>query len=308
MPTVSVYPAGGIAYMPKGNPGNHQRAKRDVVKGWSASSTRRLTKWLYSIDAERLSGHGYAVTLTMRTTPPNRDALDLVFRALMKRYERMGVTRLHWVMEMQRRGTPHYHLVIYTPEELPLRGFEFIRHWLEVAADFGPAPVAQRAEPLEKASGWLKYLSKHASRSAAHYQRQGMPPGWDKTGRLWGKRGDWPAAEGPMKFDMERAAWFRFRRLVRAWRIADARQERIGGVRARRITSARRMLRATDRALSEVRGLSEWIPEDAQLALLGLLADEGYIIIQVDELPQDEPTDSILVGRLKRHFHEGLAA
>jgi hypothetical protein len=293
--------------MPKGNPGTHQRAKRDVIKGWSASTTRRLTKWLYSIQADQLTGHGYAVTLTMRHTPPDRDALDRVFRALMARYDRMGVTRLHWVMEMQRRGTPHYHLIIYTAEELPLRGLEFVRHWLEVADEFGPAPVAQRAEPLENASGWFQYLSKHASRSAAHYQRQGMPPGWEKTGRLWGKRGDWPTADGPMKFDMDREAWFRFRRLVRSWRIANARQEKIGGVRARRIRSARRMLATHDRKLAEVRGTSEWMPEATQLALLGFLADQGYAIVQVDEIAAEEPTDSPLVRRLQRELYESMA-
>ena len=41
------------------------------------------------------------------------------------------------------------------------------------------------------------------------------------------------------------------------------------------------MLACSDRKLSEVRGTSEWVPQHVQLALLGLLADEGRAVRQV---------------------------
>lgn len=290
--------------MPPTHVSTHQRAKRDVIRGWSPGTARRLTKWLYSVEAEQLSGYGYALTLTMRDTPPDRAALDRAFRALMKRYDRLGVIRLQWVMELQRRGTPHFHMAVYTAEPLPLRGWELVEHWLAVAGPYRPSWRAQKSEPLERVNGWLKYMSKHASRSVGHYQRQGMPPGWTVTGRLWGKRGDWPTVDEPMRFDMSREAWFRYRRLLRSYRIADARQDRHPENRARRIRSARRMLQASDRKTAEVRGASEWIPQDVQIALLGLLADQGYEIRQVIDV---EPTDSPLVRRLERSFHESLS-
>lgn len=289
--------------MPPTRVSTHQRAKRDVIKGWTPAATRRLTKWLYSVEADKLSGHGYAVTLTMRDTPPDRAALDRAFRALMARYDRLGVIRLQWVMELQRRGTPHYHLAVYTAEELPKGGWELVEHWLAVAEPWGASWGAQKVEQLQRVNGWLKYMSKHASRSVGHYQRQGMPPGWEVTGRLWGKRGDWPTVAEPMKFELSRDAWFRYRRLLRSYRIADARQEKHAENRARRISSARRMLQAPDRKIAEVRGASEWIPQDVQIALLGLLADQGYEVTQVVDL---EPTESPLVRRLQRSFHEGL--
>jgi hypothetical protein len=266
--------------MPPQTISNHQRAKRDVIHGWSKSTTRRLTQWLYSVESNGLTGHGYAVTLTMRDTPPNREALDRAFRALMARYDRMGVIRLQWVMELQRRGTPHFHMAVYLPEPLPRGGWELAEHWLDVAQSWGAGWSAQKVEQLERVNGWLRYMSKHASRSAAHYQRQGMPPGWTKTGRLWGKRGDWPTVAEPMRFDLSREAWFKYRRLVRAYRLADARKERDPQRRAARIRSARRMLITGDRALSEVRGTSEWVPQHVQVAWLGLLADQGHEITQ----------------------------
>lgn len=282
--------------MPPRHVSTHQRAKRDVIRGWSPSSTRRLTKWLYSVEAARLTGHGYAVTLTMRDTPPDRDSLDRAFRSLMKRYDRLGVLRVQWVMEMQRRGTPHYHLAVYTPEPLPRRGWELVEHWTDLAGHWGASWGAQKVEPVTDANGWFGYVSKHASRSVAHYQRQGMPPGWDKTGRLWGARGDWPTVDGPMRFDLSREAWFRYRRLVRAYRLDSARKERDPKRRAVRVAQARKMLSAPTRERSEVRGTSEWVPQHVQVAWLGLLADEGYEIHQVIEV--EESTASPLVLRL----------
>jgi hypothetical protein len=306
MPTVSVYPAGGTSNMPATNVSTHKRAKRGVIAGWSPSTTRRLTKWLYSVEADKLTGHGYALTLTMRDTPPDRATLDQAFRALMKRYDRMGVLRIQWVMEMQRRGTPHFHLAIYTPEKLPKQGWELVQHWIELAEPWGASWASQKVKPMQNVNGWFGYVSKHASRSVAHYQRQGMPPGWEKTGRLWGVRGAWPTVSEPMRFDLSREAWFRYRRLVRAYRLADARKERDLTRRKQRTASARRMLSHSDRKVSEVRGTSEWVPQHVQVAWLGLLADQGYEIIQVDALPEEESTDSLLVKRLRRHFHESL--
>lgn len=283
--------------MPPRHVSQHERAKRDVITGWSPGTVRRQTKWLYSVEAGQLSGHGYALTLTMRDTPPDRDALDRAFRALMTRYSRVaGFVRLHWVMELQRRGTPHYHMAVYTSEPLPRRGWELVEHWLAVAEPWGASWGAQKVEPLQDSNAWLRYLSKHASRSVAHYQRQGMPPGWDKTGRLWGHRGDWPIVAEPMRFTLSREGWFRYRRLVRSWRLADARTARDPKTRARRISSARRMLAAPSRERAEVRGTSEWIPEHVQIALLGLLADQGHEVHQVHEV--DESTASPLVLRL----------
>jgi hypothetical protein len=277
--------------MPPTKVSTHERAKRGVIAGWSRSTTRRLTKWLYSVEADGLSGHGYAVTLTMRDTPPDRATLDRAFRALMCRYDRMGVVRLQWVMEMQRRGTPHFHLAIYTSQELPKRGWELIEHWLEVAEPWGASWASQKVKPMDNVNGWFGYVSKHASRSVGHYQRQGMPPGWEKTGRLWGVRGEWPLAAGPMQFDLSREAWFRYRRLVQAYRLDSARRDRDPKQRARRIVSARRMFSAADRQKSEVLGTSEWVPQHVQVAWLGLLADQGYEIRQIVPMTPEESED-----------------
>lgn len=157
-----------------------------------------------------------------------------------------------------------------------------VLEWLDVARDYGPQLHAQDVAPITGAAGWLKYLSKHASRGVRHYQRQGMPPGWTKTGRLWGKTGEWPVGM-PERNHTSMAAYWRFRRLCRSWRIADARKSG----NAARISHARRVLTCNDPRLSAVRGISDWIDPVIGGMLLDLLASEGHLVI-VEEASDDE--------------------
>jgi hypothetical protein len=169
-------------------------------------------------------------------------------------------------------------------------GLWTVRTWLSIAAAYGPGQVGQTALRLSDPGGWSKYLSKHASRGVEHYQRQGTPPGWTNTGRLWGKSsGDsWPVVE-PIEAVISDVTMRRVRRLVRSYVVAEARSAYLAQ-RARSTCSgrcarsdkcktcaalrrwvwARRMLRCPDRGLSAVRGMSEWVPGPVllQFALL----------------------------------------
>lgn len=281
---VTAYLNGSTAGTPPGK-NDHERAKRDVVKGWSAGAVRRHTKWLYSVDADALDeGHvGLALTLTMRDCPPDSDTFHRLRRAWLKRLERAGADRVHWVVEWQRRGVPHVHAAVYFPADDDrsdqLLAALCLTAWLAVADEYGALLGGQHFNVVDGPLGWLQYLSKHAARGAAHYQRQGHPEGWAKTGRLWGHTGEWPTIE-PMRFSMSTAAFHRYRRLCRQWRIADARSEKDPAVRARREQYAKRMLACNDPRLSAVRGVSDWIPEAVTMELIGLLVDEGHEVIQ----------------------------
>jgi hypothetical protein len=267
---VTVYRNGATAGMAGRNP---SPAKRDVIKGWSSASVRRHTKWLYSIDAPALDGVGYAVTLTMRDTPGSADELHAARRAWIMRVTRMGASRIHWVIEWQRRGTPHIHAAVYFPEDKKPQFVEalMLTAWVDVTDQWGSSLFGQYYDVISGPLGWLKYLSKHASRGVRHYQRMGAPTGWERTGRLWGHTGEWPV-DAPMKFDMSKEAYWRYRRLVRSWRIANARQS---GDK-RRIVYARKMLQSSDPRLSAVRGVSDWVPEEVAVEFVALLVAEGF--------------------------------
>lgn len=288
MPTITSYLNGMSSGMGGGNP---TPSKRGEVVGWSQAAVRRHTRWLYSVDGPALTGTGFAATLTIRDIPPSSEAFHAARDALVKRLARSGLERYHWVIEWTERKRPHLHMALYWPGQLGPNDQAriaalIVTSWMEIASEWGTGSAAQHVARIDGALGWLQYLSKHAARGASHYQRQGKPSGWEKTGRLWGKGGDWPA-EDPMTFDVSRQGFWRYRRLVRSWRVADARAalaaagtpKEISAAR-RRLVAARSMLRCSSRKLSEVRGVSEWVGESAVAQLLGLLAGEGHTLAQ----------------------------
>ena len=263
---------------------DHQRAPRGDVGGWSEGATRRNTRFLYSVQEDQLDGHGWTATLTLKHCPPSAEAWHRIRRAWIKRMERLGLVRLHWVTEWQKRGVPHLHCALWFSEEA------YEKHgiaecykamnlsWLAVAAEYEPRFLSQYFAPINDAIGWFQYLSKHAARGVKHYQRsaESIPPAWkQKTGRMWGHTGQWSVKEA-VRINLEGAegdgGFFAFRRLVRSWRHADARAAQ----NRHRIRLARRMLACNARPLSEVRGLSEWVPEGIQEAMLANLATRGY--------------------------------
>lgn len=281
MPVVTVYRHGVTAGVPPLK-NDHQRALRDVIGGWSEGATRRNTRFLYSIREDQLDGRGYAVTLTLRDCPPDSETWHRYRRAWEKRMVRAGMIRLHWVTEWQRRGVPHLHGAIWFPESMPERhARDLIRYsWMDVAEASGVGLRGQHVHPITGVVGWFQYLAKHAARGVKHYQRSrdNMPEAWqERTGRMWGKGGQWPTREA-VRIDLQGRdgdrGYYAFRRMVRAWRVADARAA--GDIH--RLRSARSMLACNDRPLSELRGVSEWVSEPMTLAMLANLAARGFAV------------------------------
>lgn len=278
MPVLTEYRHG----MTMGNPptrNDHQRAKREEVEGWTEASTRRNTRFLYGVDERKLTGHGFALSLTVRECPPTADDWKELRERFFKRLRRMGMIRLHWLTEWQRRGVPHMHAAVWFDAELrdrdPYALATIPGHWVDLASAFGAGPRGQHVIQIDDAIGWFQYLSKHAVRGLGHYQRspEGIPPGWKRTGRMWGHLGDWPESS-PVRYTLEMTGFWAFRRLVQRWRFADA---RASGDRFR-IESARRMLQSSDRSAGSVRGVSEWIGTDQTQAFLRHLAAMGHAV------------------------------
>lgn len=284
MPIIQVYRSGSTSGNPPGT-SNHQRAKRSEVVGWSAKAARNQRAWFYSINIEGLTGQGLAFTFTVRDCPESAASFHAARRALVRRFQRMGALRIHWLVEWQRRQVPHLHGCVYFPAEAShsaVLGPSLVDAWCEVAKAWGPLRHCQNVAPILTARGWLKYLAKHGARGAAHYQRanRNIPSGWRKTGRMWGYLGEWPI-EQAMRFEMSLEAMHRFRRIVRSWAVSEARAATSS--QGRQISYARRMLKCWDRALSTVRGTSEWMPIDTTTTCVVFLGSSGYEVRQVFE-------------------------
>jgi len=255
------------------------RAKREEVEGWTDASTRRNTQFLYSVDERKLTGHGFALSLTLKDCPATADDWKLTRETFFKRLRRMGMVRGHWLTEWQRRGVPHMHAAVWFDEGLrqrdPLALSTIPKHWVDLSSAYGASLRGQHVEQISDSIGWFKYLSKHAVRGLGHYQRsaESIPDGWKKTGRMWGHLGEWPTID-PVRYTFDMETFWAYRRMVQRWRLADA---RASGDR-HRLRSARRMLQSSDRSAGSVRGVGEWIGTDQTQGFLRHLAALGHQI------------------------------
>lgn len=277
MPVLTVYPLGGKGGVPPMR-NSHTRVPRGDVEGWSTGASRRNTEFLMSVRVGELTGAGIALTLTLRDCPASAQDWHRLRKAWTERMRRAGMVRLHWVTEWQRRGVPHLHCAIWFADS-----YDHItptRAWVELAGTYGAGLRGQHARIIDGPAGWFQYLAKHAARGVQHYQRSAdsIPPGWkSKTGRVWGHSGDWPVQE-KVRIDLQDqhgdGGWFAYRRLIRSWRLADARS----AGDAYRIRSARGMLRCSDQSRSRLIGFVEWTPYEVQMALIGNVASRGYSV------------------------------
>lgn len=256
--------------------GNKTPSVRGEVLGWSKSATRRNIAFLRSADENQIDVtedgellFSFALTLTLRDCPETSDEWHKLRRSFLKRLERLGLYRSHWVTEWQRRGVPHLHGAFWFPmpsDQNPVPTIsKCINHWLELAAAHAAGPRSQHYNLIYDPVGWFQYVAKHASRGIQHYQRspENIPEGWKKTGRVWGYTGQWPLND-PDKIQLSDPEFFTYRRIVRAWRKSDARASK----NRFRIRTARNMLKDNHADRSRLRGVSEWIPEDLARLML----------------------------------------
>jgi len=275
---VTVYPGGSSASFPSGS--RHLRAKRGVIKGWTAAAARRMLMFLWSVDADALTGKGFAVTLTMGGRPNDSVSWAAARDLLVQWLRDHGSIRHQWLTEWTKQGRPHLHLCVYgdsiTPEDLALA-------WLKISRKAGwPAEwKGQHVELLYDSTGWLKYVAKHSARGVDHYQRTDPPEGWETTGRLWGKGGDWPRHE-PFTIRLSTEQTWAYMGLFRSWQAARMRSEGV----PEDIVRAYEVGPAGPLSGGEPRGLSGWIPA----------YESAKLLLQVSEFPDGdtEPKELML--------------
>lgn len=228
--------------------------KRGKIKGWSVGAARRNLKFLWSVATDVLGGGGLAVTLTLGETPESADEWTELRERWLDRLRYMGLVRYHWVTEWTARGRPHLHAAIYGDFD----SLGVILAWLDVADSKGfvVSFAGQDAKPIHDATGWLQYVAKHAARGVTHYQRDGAPDGWEKTGRLWGAGGDWPIEEA-VEVELGTEQYLLFRGLVWEWMLDDMTSR---GVDSEFIAKTRE--RWMNPEHGNAHGVSGWIPAE----------------------------------------------
>lgn len=288
-----------------GTSGTHKRrgGPRGNVTGWSPGAARRNLAFLMSVETSKLIGHGYAVTLTVRDCPATKADWVKAQHAWIQAQRRAGMLRLHWVMEYQRRGTPHLHVAVWYADTIdPTKP---LHDWVRITKHLGTGVKGQHVRPIEGPVGWFQYLGKHCGRGASHYQRrqQTLPEQWTSSPRVWGHVGDW-FLNDPAEGTLTDPQFFRLRRWQRSYQAAKARAAVPGpgwswlsstlftkrlarslpinprghadgstslGHRLRHLVYVRSRLKCNDPKLSNVRGVNDWIPNDLTLRMLSQL-------------------------------------
>jgi len=219
----------------------------------------------------------------------------------------MGLKRLHWVTEWQERRVPHLHMACWFDRTVDQELLK--KHWCEVYEHQRPAYSRQHITPIHAFGGWAQYVSKHASRGAGHYQRNNWarPRGWQSSGRVWGKWGDWTLIE-PVKVQMTSKPFYAYRRLVRNWRKSRAntgQARHMANIMLQNPKDYRRdqwgdpmPLRTCEelRKLNALRGTSEWIPERMHIDILIHLMD-----VYGDDVQVEPSSIDAILQRMKFH-------
>lgn len=304
MAVISILPNGTTS----GNPnimGNKNPPLRSETIGWNYQVSARLKKWLYSIPVDSLDGQGLAFTLTVKDCPEHSEDWAKLRDQFLKRMMRKDCIRIQWLTEWQRRGVPHLHGIAYF--SIPMNPDKLVRDWLDLSNKYGSGKPAQDCKPITSVLGWLDYLCKHAARSAVHYQRspENVPAGWNKTGRMWGYRGDWVKMES-IQFEIDQEGFNKYRRIAKALHHSKVRQRLNKAVQStiksipymtvpvclkqyirlsnkslfREFRSSRKSLQTSDVNMGRMMGTSDWIDQEQSLRIIAWLGSQGSQIHQ----------------------------
>lgn len=155
--------------------------KRGRVQGISKRSARRLAR-------KGVSGRPRAmVTLTYPADFPTCEQAKRHLRAFIKRlFRKLPRIGVLWRLEIQKRGAPHFHLLIQGVFAVPFLRVVAARAWIEGTRRWGikhnhlKASYRHGVKVDDLMSGDRKeafYIAKYISKSQF----------WPKTGRMWGK-------------------------------------------------------------------------------------------------------------------------
>lgn len=163
--------------------GERERAKRGKIAGFSAKSRNRLMRTLASVKRDNLP---LFVTLTFPAQYPvilkaKRD-LDNFIKRMARKYPTVAGV---WKLEPQKRGAPHFHLLVWGIDYQGLLSF-VPQAWFEIVGSGDPNHLAWHkgelgnspcVQQIESQRGVFWYASKYMSKEV------GAEFNW---GRWWG--------------------------------------------------------------------------------------------------------------------------
>lgn len=284
--------------------------KRTANKGWTKHAALRNRKFLYSVNATRLTGFPYAVTHTVADCPPSPEIwaywVTQYFRYIGRNWP---LVRWHCVTEMQLRGVPHLHAILYflgrggvwsgSPERAALTQpgaardgiilgrdiptpHQLIEIWAHIACLGGPQPWAQDVKQLEPncIPRFVGYLDKHASRGVNNAQRnpENMPDSWEgRSCRVWRKGGDWPIETPILVHGLTKEQDYQIRRVFCRYLASCPPSQQVPASERAQVQRFWRNFLKCDRAVkSRMRAPSSFMKIETQIQLVKSVAPDAW--------------------------------
>lgn len=200
-------------------------AIRSEVVEWSRKSRGRMLKTLNALDWDQLRPLLW-LGLTYPAQYPEGLESKQDLKAFKERWRRQyGSPKGAWKMEFQRRGAPHYHLLLKHP---PGHQVEEVRVWVAEAwyqacgkTDDKHLLAGTSCEAWRSDKSPASYFAGYGSQSSKEYQQEA--PTGTKPGRYWGI---WGIKPQWVEVELPRSAWIRLRRTIR--RVRESRRLKDG--------------------------------------------------------------------------------
>lgn len=163
---------------------------RQKITGFSRRSRRNLARWVHSLDREAKS---LFLTLTFHKSDPGpREAKESLDRFLECLHGAYPGTSSIWKMEPQERGTPHFHVLVFGVQYIPVK--ILTKHW-HMQTD--EASDAHRKSGVDVERGVAADNDKLASYLTKYLGKVIEDVEWEDPGRFWGirRRDNLPVAQ-----------------------------------------------------------------------------------------------------------------
>ena len=195
--------------------------RRGVIKTFSTASFRRLRKLVLSL----VSQPTLFITLTypefFPTARISKRHLDNFFKALSRFAPDVWAI---WKLEPQKRGAPHFHLLVGGISLLSKRDFDIFKEWLtrtwfrvvgsgdkkHLKAGTQVVNLEYEQKKGQNIDLVILYVSKYFSKPVESIE------GWDSPGRFWGIHNRKALEIKEHVFTVSENFFFKYRRLMRA--------------------------------------------------------------------------------------------
>jgi hypothetical protein len=155
--------------------------KRGEIRGFSPASRRRLMTLMASVDRTQFTRKPLFVTLTYPGKyPTDAKVYKAHLKAFISRFNRRYPhTAIIWRLEYQKRGAPHYHLMIFTKWFVPWKWVAGAWYDATGAREYLTLVAGTETRAIRSWRGVQFYAAKYLSKTT-------MLPAGAKPGRLWG--------------------------------------------------------------------------------------------------------------------------